>query len=118
MAKSAVGKWLDRKYIAWQHELGESKTIAEFVKYLGISRASFDKWSNGERMPDPESVRLLAVKCKDYQIYDLVGLPKPSKDMQRLMELFPNLTEEQRRQILELAEQNAATNKEHKVGAV
>lgn len=100
MKKSNVGQWLDRKYLAWQVAQGESRSIAEFARHLGVSRGTFNKWSSGERSPDAYSVELLARGCQDDEIYDLVGLKRPDPLLRRMTDLFSQLSEKKKLEYL------------------
>ena len=38
------GKWLTGKYLLWQVELGERKTLTEFAGFLGVSPSTVSAW--------------------------------------------------------------------------
>ena len=71
------GKWLTGKYLVWQVELGERKTLTEFAGYLGVSPSTVSSWMQGEHKPkSSQNVARLADKF-GYEVYDLLGLPQP-----------------------------------------
>jgi transcriptional regulator with XRE-family HTH domain len=71
------GKWLTGKYLVWQVELGERKTLTEFAEYLGVSQSTVSAWMLGDHKPkSSQNVARLADKF-GYEVYDLLGLPQP-----------------------------------------
>jgi len=107
MVKSAVGNWLDKKFVEWQAKEGGRRTVADFVNYLGISRPTFDRWNSGKRIPDERYAELLADKLGDDSIYDAVGLPKPDGSIRVLKKLLPNLTDDEKRKMIADLEKKA-----------
>lgn len=94
------GKWLTGKYLVWQLELGERKTLTEFAGYLGVSQSTVSAWMQGDHKPkSSQNVAHLADKF-GYEVYDLLGLPQPfvirsqpSNAAQALMSLPPIVQE-------------------------
>ncbi len=110
MTKSNVGQWLDRQFLLWQTRDGARKTWGEFAEYLGVPRGTLDKWNRGERSPDADSVELLAVKCNDDSIYDLLGLTRPDPGLRQVIKDWPEVADEIRRQVVELIERAVVRN--------
>ncbi len=71
------GKWLTGKYLLWQVELGERKTLTDFAGFLGVSPSTVSAWMQGDHKPKSnQNVARLADKF-GYEVYDLLGLPQP-----------------------------------------
>jgi transcriptional regulator with XRE-family HTH domain len=71
------GKWLTGKYLLWQVELGDRKTLTEFAGFLGVSPSTVSAWMQGDHKPkSSQNVARLADKF-GYEVYDLLGLPQP-----------------------------------------
>lgn len=73
-----VGKWLTKKFLEWQTQSGEKKTVTEFADFLGVSRDTLNKWFNGQRRPRGTNVDVLAAKLGP-EIYDILGLRRPGE---------------------------------------
>lgn len=102
-AKSEVGKWLDKQYLLWQMKAGEKRTWGEFAEWVSVGRGTLDKWSRGDRSPEAESVELLAVKCNDDSIYDIVGIPKPDARYRMLKRIFDEQSENGKNEMIKQA---------------
>ena len=102
-------KLLEQKFLAWQQESGERKTIQEFAAYLGVSQPILSHWLNGARSPGPESLRLLSAKLGP-EVYDVLGLDRPDPDLAYITQQWENLTPAMRRQLREQAEKLASKN--------
>lgn len=75
--KTPIAQWLEKHFIKWQSDLGESRTVTDFAAYLGVSRDSLNNWINRGSKPERYSVDILAAKLDDLTIYSLMGLPEP-----------------------------------------
>lgn len=49
-----VSEFLNRKFLEWQLESGERKTIEGFASLLGAKQAIVSMWLNGTRNPGPQ----------------------------------------------------------------
>jgi hypothetical protein len=94
MVKTELGKWLDKQHLLWQMKIGEKKNWGEFADYLGFSRQTLDRWSRGAREPDDDSVELLAIKCEDDDIYEILNIPKPDPRWRLLSKIADVLSEQ------------------------
>jgi len=109
--KSELGQWLDHQFLQWQISQGGSKTIVEFAEHLGVSRDALYKWMNGKRAPDLEYVEKLADKLGP-EIYDLIGLPRPNEQLQRIRHAWDDLSADEQAAFAAEIEQTAAGNKQ------
>ncbi len=99
-------KYLERKYLEWQQQKGERKTIEEFAAYLGVSQGIVSFWMNGRRKPNQLSVEMLA-GVFGLEVYDALDLPRPDADLHFIQSQWENLTPEERHIIRQQAERYA-----------
>lgn len=107
--KNALGQYLDHQFLQWQISQGGSKTVIEFAQYLEVSRDALYKWMNGKRVPDFESIKILAEKLGP-EVYESIGLKPPNMHLQSIELIWDSLSEEQQEtyaaEIREQAERN------------
>ncbi len=99
-------KYLERKFLEWQQQQGERKTVEEFAAYLGFSQPIVSFWMNGRRKPNQLSVELLA-GVFGLEVYDALELPRPDADLHYIQTQWDNLTPEERHSIKQQAEKYA-----------
>jgi transcriptional regulator with XRE-family HTH domain len=107
--KMEFKQWLEMKYLNWQHDNGSRKTVLEFAEYLGSTQQTVSGWMNGTRKPQGENIELLAHKL-GIEVYDVLGLPRPDRDLFYLQSIWDSLSTEERRRIREQAEKYEAEN--------
>jgi transcriptional regulator with XRE-family HTH domain len=101
--------YLTQKYLEWQAQLGQRKTLEEFADHLDVSRPMLSFWMNGRRFPNEENIEKIAVKLGN-DIYDALGLPRPNPYKQKIDRLWEFLPEDIQRRISEEAEDYEAKN--------
>ncbi len=101
--------FLERQYLKWQHEQGKRKTLDDFAIFLGISRPLLSMWMNGARRPGTENIDLL-VKIFGLETYDALELPRPNPYLEKISEIFEQLSPEHQRQLAEDAERYETQN--------
>lgn len=114
MDKEKVRQWIMDKFLDWQKQSRDRKSVTEFSAYLGIGNTTVTKWLNGDRTPRGVYIEMVARKLGD-EIYELVGTKK--KDRSSLMDsLYEELLPEQQEKvdglIRKFAEQNVRNNAE------
>jgi hypothetical protein len=96
-AKSTpVAKWLQKKFRAWQAaQTSHRAGVTQFARHIGISRDDLNNYLlKGAR---PESVRLEKIgRTLGWEIYDLVGVPRPDPQLHAVTEAFQRLPAAQR----------------------
>lgn len=103
----ATQNWLEQKFIEWRNAQPRGKdSVVAFAAYLGVSRNSLNNWLNRGQTPDLSSVVLLA--RLGAEIYDLMGMPRPDPKLQRLIEVWGQLSDEARAEIEAIRERSAA----------
>lgn len=102
-------EYLTRKYLVWQTEEGERKTLEEFAIYLGVNRSLLSFWMNGARVPNDENIERLSIRFGD-EIYDIMEKERPNPYLQRVNRVWEFLPEAMQQRIAEEAEKYETTN--------
>jgi transcriptional regulator with XRE-family HTH domain len=97
-----LSKWLEIKYIDWMKKMGEVASQREFAEYLDLKPVSLSNYLNGKQMPVGGTVEKLADKLGP-EIYDVLGLVRPDKQLQELTSVWHKLDQEIKDQILRMA---------------
>jgi transcriptional regulator with XRE-family HTH domain len=84
---------LEQKFLEWQMEKGERKTLYEFANYLGVSHGTISFWINGVKKPSDSNIEKLA-ELFGNEIYDALDLPRPNPYLQKLNRLWQFIPEE------------------------
>lgn len=100
---------LEQKFLEWQMENGERKTLYEFANYLGVSHGTISFWINGVKKPSDSNIEKLA-EIFGNEIYDALDLPRPNPYLQKLNRLWEFLPEEFQKRISEEAESYETKN--------
>jgi len=104
----AFAKYLETKYLDWQREMGERKTIEEFGHYIGVSQGAVSLWMNGKREPAADSVKLLA-NVLGPEVYDVLGLERPDPRLVYIQQVWSKLPLEAQADLREMAERYVIT---------
>jgi len=107
-------EWINKKFVLWQAERGERKTIQEFAAFLGISRPLLNMWMNANRKPGTENIKILE-EIFGLEVYDALGLPRPNPYLQRVNRVWEFLPEAIQLKIAEEAETYEAKNEIRRV---
>lgn len=97
MSKESAA-WLERQYIEWQRGRGKRGTITEFAEWLGVSRGTYNNWIIKKQTPGGDSLVLLGEKL-GWEIYDIVGEPRPHPVQQLTVKMWGKLTDDEIRAI-------------------
>jgi transcriptional regulator with XRE-family HTH domain len=88
-----------------------SVSLNSFANYLDYSPPIVNQWLNGSRLPSQGNVERIIpklVELLDTEVYDVLGLPRPDPDLQRLSQVWPRISKEHRQALAEQAEKYAA----------
>jgi transcriptional regulator with XRE-family HTH domain len=98
--------WLKRKYLDWQHDQGDLKTMIQFAEYLGVTQQSLSAWVNGKSPPTGDNLLKLADKL-GYEVYDILGVELPVSDPRLLlvMKNWERFTEAVKEEFKRMAQQ-------------
>lgn len=96
-------EYLTKRYLAWQADEGERKTLEDYANYLGVNRSLLSYWMNGSRVPSDENVKKLALKLGN-DIYDILKIDRPNPYLQTLNRVWEHLPESIQKRLAEEAE--------------
>jgi transcriptional regulator with XRE-family HTH domain len=105
-------EWLEKYFVNWVAKQGKRTSLNEFAAYLGYSRPTITAWMNGSRTPSLEAVEKLASKVGP-EVFDVMELPRHDPDLQTLIYLWPNLSEEARHTLREQGEKYVTENEQN-----
>ena len=107
----SVPEFLNKKFLDWQVQEGERKTISEYAGLFGARHNLMTMWMNGTRSPGPEYKQRIIGRYGAEAIEAFGEDP----DLHYVQQLWDELTPETRRvirdQVEELASQNGKRNK-------
>lgn len=96
---------LETKYLEWQSQQGKRKTLDDFAEHIGVRRSVLSNWLTGRRNPGAESLRQLS-SALGFEVYDVLGLPRPDEDLAYISQHWDQVSEEFRRKFREQVEQH------------
>lgn len=96
-------QFLEIKFLEWQQKEGGRKTVKEFAAYIGVSQSTISMWWNEGRKPEGDNLRKLAEKL-GIEVYDILGVPRPDKDLLYLQSIWKELEPEKKTALREQAE--------------
>ncbi len=82
--------WLNQKFVEWEKTQGRKQSYYAFARYLEVSQSGLAQWMTGSGVPGGENLLNIASKLGP-EIYDVLGLPRPNAEVQRLTVSFANL---------------------------
>lgn len=82
--------WLNLKFNDWEKTQGRSQSYYAFARYLQVSQSGLSQWMTGGSIPAGEDLLNLASKLGT-EIYDVLGLPRPNAEVQRITVSFASL---------------------------
>ena len=95
-------EFLFQKFLEWQKESGQRRSVKDWAIYLDVPQTSLSTWMNGPYLPKGAGLSKLAAKLGP-EIYDVLGMTRPGPldpGLQEIIDNWPNLSEEQREGIL------------------
>jgi hypothetical protein len=97
--------FLFQKFLDWQKESGQRRSLGEWAKYLGVPQTSLSTWMNGPYLPKGSNLGKLAAKLGP-EIYDVLGMTRPimetdDPDLQAIIKDWPKLNSEERRALID-----------------
>jgi transcriptional regulator with XRE-family HTH domain len=87
-----------------------SVSLNSFAGFLDFSPPIVNQWLNGSRLPTQGNVERIIPKLVDLlelEVFDVLGLPRPDPDLQRLNQIWPRLSKEDRHALADQAERFA-----------
>jgi hypothetical protein len=90
MPMATAQAWLNQKFLEWERTQGRKQSYYAFARYLEVSQSGLGQWMTGSGVPSGEDLLNIASKLGP-EIYDVLGLPRPNAEVQRLTVSFANL---------------------------
>ncbi len=87
---ATVKDWLNQKFVEWEKAQGHKQSYYAFARYLEVSQSGLAQWMIGAGVPSGDDLLNIANKM-GAEIYDIIGLPRPNADVQRLTVSFASL---------------------------
>ena len=87
---ATVKDWLNQKFNEWERSQGRKQSYYTFARYLEVSQSGLGQWMTGSGAPSGDDLLNIANKL-GLEIYDVLGLPRPSLEVQRVTVSFANL---------------------------
>mgnify|MGYP005815096153 CR=1 FL=1 len=87
---TTVKDWLNQKFTEWEKTQGHRQSYYAFARYLEVSQSGLAQWMTGSATPGSDDLAAIAGKLGP-EIYDVIGLPRPSTEMQRFLQAFASL---------------------------
>ena len=88
-----------------------SVSLNSFASFLDFSPPIVNMWLSGNRLPSQANVERLIpklVELLDFEVYDILGLPRPDQNLQRLTQAWPHIPVSFQQMLAEQAEKYAA----------
>jgi hypothetical protein len=83
-------EWLNQKFVEWEKAQGGRQSYYAFARYLEVSQSGLSQWMVGSAAPGGDDLLSLAQKLGP-EIYEILGLPRPNAEVQRMTVSFANL---------------------------
>ncbi len=87
---ATVKDWLNQKFVEWEKTQGHKQSYYAFARYLEVSQSELGQWMIGSSIPGGDDLLNIAGKLGP-EIYDILGLPRPNVEVQRLTVSFAGL---------------------------
>ena len=94
--------WLLERYLEWQNELGELKSITEFAAWVGVSQPVVSKYLHGKGEPGEDNAYQFYLKYGE-EIYEILDMEPPDfflRYVQASWHLLPEGTKEEIKEIV------------------
>ena len=110
MKYQGFADFLLRQMQQWETSQGKRTSIQGFARHLEVSQPLLSIWLKGNTKPSDEKIQLLASKIGN-EVYDVLGIPRPDPDLQRLNQIWEHIPEAVRRSIVKQGEQYVSGTK-------
>lgn len=81
----ATKDYFEKHYRIWRDKQPRGRdTLKRYAAYIGVSRDTVNNWINRGTNPSRDFAPLIAIRC-DFEIYDLLGMPRPDPLLQVVM---------------------------------
>jgi hypothetical protein len=90
--------WLTQKFTEWEKTQGGRQSYYAFARYLEVGQSGLAQWMMGSATPSGDDLLSIANKLGP-EIYDVMGLPRPSAEAQRVTVSFASLPPDLRQRL-------------------
>jgi hypothetical protein len=91
-----VAQWLEKKFQTWRAaQTGHRAGVTQFARHIGISRDDLNNYLLKGARPEAERLEKIG-RTLGWEIYDLVGVPRPDPQLHAVTEAFQRLPAAQR----------------------
>jgi hypothetical protein len=90
-----IKDWLNQKFIEWEKMQSHKQSYYAFARYLEVSQSGLGQWMAGSGVPSGDDLLNLARKLGP-EVFDVMGLPRPNAEAQRLTVSFASLPPDMR----------------------
>ena len=88
-----TSEWLTEKFLDWQKESGQRRSVVDFAEYLNVSQQSLSDWMNGKYNPrGKSSINKIYLKLGP-EIFDVLGMDRPVYAVPQIEEKITSLAE-------------------------
>lgn len=109
---ATVKNWLNQKFAEWEKAQGQRQSYYAFARYLEVSQSGLAQWMTGNSVPGGDDLINIAGKLGP-EIYEILGLPRPNAEMQRVTVSFASLPPDIREKLASaIAEADEALRRE------
>lgn len=95
---ATIQEWLNRKFDEWERAQGRKQSYYAFARYLEVSQSGLAQWMVGNGAPGGDDLLSIAGKLGP-EIYDVLGLPRPNAEAQRVTVSFASLPPDLRQRL-------------------
>ena len=118
-------EWITQKYLAWQAELGERKSVSAFAKYVDVPQTTMSGWMqpDGTFPRKLEHINKLAARFGP-EVYEVLGLELPSSEhplssaQPSLQQKFDRALSQANQRLTELADNGQDLSEEQAVHVI
>lgn len=96
---ATVKEWLNKKFAEWEKTQGGKQSFYAFARYLEVSQSGLGQWMTGNGAPGGDDLLSIANKLGP-EIYDVLGLPRPNAEAQRVTVSFASLPPDIRQKLV------------------
>lgn len=95
---ASVKDWLNLRFNEWEKAQGNRQSYYAFARFLGVSQSALGQWMTGGSVPGGDDLTAIAGKFGP-GIYDILGLPRPNAEVQRITVSFASLPPDLRQRL-------------------
>jgi transcriptional regulator with XRE-family HTH domain len=95
---ATIKDWLNQKFVEWEKKQGGRQSYYAFARYLEVSQSGLSAWMTGGGVPGGDDLIALAAKLGP-EVYDVLGLPRPSAEIQQVTVSFASLPPDLRQRL-------------------